>query len=174
MTARQFSDDCLTNDFLTSAKQLPHTAWRQPDNCLTTAWQLPDNCLTTAWQPPNNCLTTAWQLPDTAWQLPDTAWQLPDNWLTTAWQLPDNCLTTIGTSKLYDYKNRKRTRLLEKNIRLSTTAHSLKTNLQKRGMTYLNGLNRSSRRKKGMAFNPLFIIPDTFIAFSQWTLLWLP
>ena len=34
--------------------------------------------------------------------------------------------------------------------------------------------NRLSRRKRGMASNPLFIIPDFFFAFSQWTLLWLP
>ena len=28
-------------------------------------------------------------------------------------------------------------------------------------------INRSSRRKRGMASNPLFIIPDFFFAFSQ-------
>ena len=34
--------------------------------------------------------------------------------------------------------------------------------------------NRSSRRKRGMASNPLFIIPDFFFAFFKQTLLWLP
>ena len=33
--------------------------------------------------------------------------------------------------------------------------------------------NRSSRRKRGMASDPLFIISD-FFAFSKRTLLWLP
>ena len=35
-------------------------------------------------------------------------------------------------------------------------------------------INRSSRRKRGMASNPLFIVPAFFFAFSQWTLLWQP
>ena len=36
--------------------------------------------------------------------------------------------------------------------------------LTPRGIFYLN---RSSRRKRGMAFNQFFIIPDFFFAFSQ-------
>ena len=35
-----------------------------------------------------------------------------------------------------------------------------------------NMINRSSRRKRGMVSNPLFIIPDFFCIFP-WTLLWL-
>ena len=34
--------------------------------------------------------------------------------------------------------------------------------------------NRLSRRKRGMTSNPLFVIHQTFFAFSQFTLLWLP
>ena len=36
-----------------------------------------------------------------------------------------------------------------------------------------SSFNRFFRRKRGVASNPLFIIPD-FFAFFQWTLLWLP
>ena len=88
------------------------TAWRLPDDCMTTAWRLLSNCLATTWRLldesltttrrlhklwlPNDWLTTAWRLPDdcltTAWRLPDvtTAWQLLDAYLITAWQYYSN------------------------------------------------------------------------------------
>ena len=36
----------------------------------------------------------------------------------------------------------------------------------------LTMFNRPSRRKRGMASNPLFIIQDFFLHFPKWTLLW--
>ena len=41
--------------------------------------------------------------------------------------------------------------------------------LNKKGIFTLRSFNRSSRREKVMASNPLFIIPDFFFAFSKRT-----
>ena len=95
---------CAINDRSWQCDAYQMSAWRLPDDCLTTSWLLHDNCLKTAWRLPVNCLTTASQLPDnylmTAWHLLNeylmTARWLP--WLTTGWWLPlllpVDCLTS--------------------------------------------------------------------------------
>ena len=104
-TARWLFD----NFHMTGWKQMPHdylktaiytvsTAWRLPNDWLTTGWSLSYNCLSTAWWLPNDYLMTAWDCLMTAWWFRDdclmTAWWLNDEWMMTSWQLPDDCPTT--------------------------------------------------------------------------------
>ena len=80
------------------------SAWRLPDDYVTTSWQLPDDCLKTAWRLPDDCLTTAWRLHN-------NDWRLPDNFLTTA---DNNCkikarLMMTENSKVNDRQDNNKT-----------------------------------------------------------------
>ena len=52
------------------------SAWRLPEEFLTTAWELSDDSISSAWR------------------VPSSDWRLPDDCLTTTWQLPYDCLIT--------------------------------------------------------------------------------